>query len=241
MSEDHAVRIAVAASGNQLSSTWRVWSDKNDVYLATRSLSSVFKTSLHASGLFRHAFVPIEDSDLHQGPGRDRAVSKWCRKIRRGPSYSSIIPGAGLAPIPNHVPDKNTIMVSPFAIDDVGYISVSELTVDAAPKSIRFDQTEARVLDSWNLPRGTGIYVTWHTCPASPEQLSTLMVLPKLIEARGPAPSHAHRSEERYRAFFIVENTDGIGRLLDVGIKPIEQSQQGVGECTQIFTSSWES
>jgi hypothetical protein len=36
-------------SGNQLSSTWRVWSDKNDVYLATRSLSSVFKTSLHAS------------------------------------------------------------------------------------------------------------------------------------------------------------------------------------------------
>jgi len=152
MSEDHAVRIAVAASGNQLSSTWRVWSDKNDVYLATRSLSSVFKTSLHASGLFRHAFVRIEDSDLHHGPGRDRAVSKWSRPAPQNPSgallFQIIIPGAGLAPIPNHVPDKNTIMVSPFAIDDVGYISVSELTVDAAPKSIRFDQTEARVLDS---------------------------------------------------------------------------------------------
>ena len=69
MSEDHAVRIAVAASRNQsLSSIWRVWSNKNEVYLAIRSLASIFKTSLHSTGRYRHAFVRIEDSDTHQGP-----------------------------------------------------------------------------------------------------------------------------------------------------------------------------
>lgn len=226
MAEDHAVRVAVGASQSAaMSSTWRVWSNNDEVYLAIRSLASIFKTSLHSSGLFRHAFVREQDSEKHQGPGKDRAVSKWSRPIPQDPSgtlmFQVIIPGLGLEVVPQQVLHKSTVIVPQYGADDVGYISVSEVAADAASKPIQFGQTKATLLDSWSLPRGTVIQVTWHTYPMSPEQLPTMRGLPQMVNARLQSLHAADTNDARYRMFFVIENPDGVGRLLDVGVKPL--------------------
>jgi hypothetical protein len=234
MAEDHAVRIAVGTSeAETMSSTWRVWSNNDEVYLAIRSLASIFKTSLHSSGLFRHAFVREQDSEKHQGPGKDRAVSKWSRPTPQDPSgtlmFQIIIPGLGLAVVPQQSLPKSTVIVPEYGVADVGYISVSEVDAEAASKPIRFGQTEATLLDSWRLPRGTVVQVTWHTYPLSPEQLPTMRGLPQMVNARLQSLPTSYKSDERYRMFFVIENTDGVGRLLDVGVKPLLRWASGEG------------
>lgn len=76
------VRLIVGAPNGPRSSVWRVWSQRNDVYLATLSLGGVKKFSFHESGRCRDAFT-----EKHGPPANleDRATMKWWRAVTPEP------------------------------------------------------------------------------------------------------------------------------------------------------------
>jgi hypothetical protein len=51
------IRFAVARGDDLRSSVWRLWPNKNDLYLASRTLAGLSKISFHASGVCRYAIV----------------------------------------------------------------------------------------------------------------------------------------------------------------------------------------
>jgi hypothetical protein len=71
------IRFAVVEGERALSSVWVAWRNKRDVYVAIRTIATKFKTSLHRSGTFRHAFVTDAESERFQRPGSDRAIAKY--------------------------------------------------------------------------------------------------------------------------------------------------------------------
>ena len=69
-------RFAVGSPGNQLSPIWKIWNQKNDVYLTGKFLGGYLKFSLHQSGVWTAA-APKE-SKIELAPG-NRRLSSWKR------------------------------------------------------------------------------------------------------------------------------------------------------------------
>ena len=72
------LRFAIVDSSGARSSVWRIWSHKDEVYAAKRSMAHIQKFSFHSSGICRDAFtaergVPETLSD--------RAMTKWRRAV----------------------------------------------------------------------------------------------------------------------------------------------------------------
>lgn len=57
MTSDLTLRFQIAAPDGRCSDVWRVWTVKNDVYVAPRTKGGEFKISLHKSGKWRLAFT----------------------------------------------------------------------------------------------------------------------------------------------------------------------------------------
>jgi hypothetical protein len=57
------LRVVVGTEFGPRSAVWRIWTQKNEVYVAPRSLGGEIKTSLHASGsgdvLYGHRSIAI--------------------------------------------------------------------------------------------------------------------------------------------------------------------------------------
>jgi hypothetical protein len=70
-----AVRVAVGHDFGRRSNVWRIWTARDEIYVAARSVAGEIKTSLHSSGLFRHAFTSEAKSQFV--PDGDRAWFKW--------------------------------------------------------------------------------------------------------------------------------------------------------------------
>jgi hypothetical protein len=70
-----AVRLVVGRDFGPRSFVWRIWSHKDELYVAPRSLAGTIKTSLHSGGLSRHAFTMETTSQFV--PDGDRAWFKW--------------------------------------------------------------------------------------------------------------------------------------------------------------------
>lgn len=51
------IRFAVGRGSDLRSSVWRLWANKNDLFLAARSMAGLSKFSFHASGVWRYAVV----------------------------------------------------------------------------------------------------------------------------------------------------------------------------------------
>jgi hypothetical protein len=76
-----ALRFAVGSPDGPRAGVWRLWAERNDVYIAARILGGAYKISLHESGDWREAF----DSNYVRRhpellpPGRDRTLERWPR------------------------------------------------------------------------------------------------------------------------------------------------------------------
>lgn len=67
------VRFAVFSESGARSLVWRLWLDKNDVYLTSRSMTNIVKTSFHYSkGICRHAETKVGDKPRE-------AIARWIR------------------------------------------------------------------------------------------------------------------------------------------------------------------
>lgn len=67
------IRFAAGSRDDLRSSVWRLWANKNDLFLAARSLAGQSKMSFHESGVCRHAVV----SQTPRAP-----IDRWTRPLR---------------------------------------------------------------------------------------------------------------------------------------------------------------
>src|SRR5215207_3739973 len=82
------IRFAVGSRDDLRSSVWRLWSNKNDLFLAARSLAGLSKISFHASGICHHAVVL-------QTPRPP--IDRWTRPARTVQGVTIIVPAFPVA------------------------------------------------------------------------------------------------------------------------------------------------
>jgi hypothetical protein len=68
-------RFGIGSATQPRSTTWKLWTRKNDIYLACREMGRWLKVSLHASGDWRIAWV----RDAKRSSTRDRIIERWAR------------------------------------------------------------------------------------------------------------------------------------------------------------------
>ncbi|MBC8468154.1 MAG: hypothetical protein H8D56_01680 [Planctomycetes bacterium] len=73
------LRFCIGEPTGLHSTTWKIWVNRNDVYLSSRMLASDIKVSLHESG--KCQFSHTSESFAHRGKSnRDRHIQKWIRR-----------------------------------------------------------------------------------------------------------------------------------------------------------------
>lgn len=224
MANKPPLRFAIVDdAGRPFSSVWRLWNTKDDVYIGIRKLVQIFKTSLHASGRHRHAFASDENAVRFRGPGQDRAVQKWERPAPQHELatllFQVAFPGLGLGEyLPNYSLPSELVSLPRVAEDAVGFVSVGD--VQGQTRTVHFGETPARIIYRSALPKGTELVVTWHTEPLTSEIATALREFADRLPSF-PVEPGLDREDPGTRSFLITQNTDGIGRLIDVGIRSV--------------------
>jgi hypothetical protein len=233
-----AIRFAVVDDqGRLLSSVWRVWSHNRDVYSAVRNIAGKFKTSLHASGCSRHAFVTDEVAQRFQKAGRDRATLKWRRPNQQVPGgtllLQIIIPEPGLAPsFPGYKIPSAMIHLKPPPANHAIYVSVVETAAGAVTHGPRFADRPTETLASWRMPEGTTLWVVAHDALLSEGNLKALDHAKQLVTtAVNPAvlPAGSDSQPSDLRGFLVLATGDGVGRLIDLSMEFVRHMHDSSG------------
>jgi hypothetical protein len=220
-------------SGRLLSSVWRVWSHGSHVYAAVRGLTGQFKTSLHAGGRSRHAFVTDAAAERFREPGLDRAVLKWHRPDAQVPGATLLLqilmPEPGLAAyLPRYELPPTLIRLSRPPTNHVIYVSVVETARAVSTEGPRFANHPTAVLTSWRTSDGTVIWIVTHDAPLTEGNLSQLSHIEQLVtaavdpavldDAPGGPPSEL-------RGFLLLDATDGVGRVIDLSMEFVRHAR----------------
>jgi hypothetical protein len=224
-SKANVARVAVADdSGCLLSSIWRIWSSGNDVYIAVRSLGGIFKTSLHASGQYRHAFVNTSEAERFLPPGRDRAVLKWTRPDQQVPSgtllFQVVIPESGLASyLPHYEIPKDLTRLAQPPVNHVTYVSVVETEAGVNTEGPKFADQPTDVIASWAADTGTRLWTVAHQAPLTEENIAVLAQARAAMRLKWNKDILRDRKDEppsELRSFLLLKSPDGVGRVLDI-------------------------
>ena len=74
LKDKNTIRFAIWNINNVKSNIWRLWVNKNEIYLGAKNTLHVLKVSLHHSGIWRIAFVKdLKREDMES----DRVIFKW--------------------------------------------------------------------------------------------------------------------------------------------------------------------
>lgn len=91
------LRFAVVAADGRRSSVWRVWTQADEAYLATRSMAGQVKISLHASGYCQHGLTQRVRDLMPLG---EQAFDRWYQPQGQPgvlePAYQIYFPGSEL-------------------------------------------------------------------------------------------------------------------------------------------------
>ena len=222
----NAIRLAVTGDeGQLLSSVWRIWLHGDDVYVAVRSLAGSFKTSLHRSGKFRHAFVTDSEAERFRGVGKDRAVHKWSRPAEQIPGGTLLFqivipePGLHLYSAAYKIP-AGLVQIDKPPKNHVTYVSTVETDKAVVTTGPVFADQPTRVLASWRTRDDRTIWIVSHAAMLTEDNLRTLDQIRVLLKHRNvtekvKAPS-SYAGE--VRGFFLMKSPDGVGRVLDLKI-----------------------
>ena len=226
---DQVVRLSVLDGDVALSSIWRIWRRKRDIYVAIRSITSRFKTSLHASGIFRHAFASTE-ARCFRAPGLDRAVAKWTRAPDQVPGgtllFQIIIPGLGLeGRVLNRPPPRDLVSLDRPAPDQSLYVSVVETSPGTVTSGPRMANQPTRILATWQTDEGGVVWVVSHMADLLEDNRLLIQHVhdrarlamrsgdwSAIHEAPGEDPSEL-------RGFLLLRPSDNVGQILDLNFE----------------------
>jgi hypothetical protein len=231
----HKVYVAIAKGNKLLSGLWRIWSHKQDVYVAIRSLGGTFKTSLHLAGApnraFRSAFVTEAQSARFRGPG-DRVVRAWQRPSAQVPGgvllCQIIFPDSTLASyLPKYEVPDGLVRLSPPPERHATYVSIVQTELGIATKGPQFADRPTDVLASWPLPDGSTLWVVVHNARMTESSMGVIerartdmreRVTAQQLEDSPGAPA------SELRAFFELNSPDGVARMLDISAEFLRRS-----------------
>lgn len=223
--EDHALYAAVIAHGKVLSSLWRIWTKGDDIYMAVPTLRKDFKTSLHASGKFRHAFGDQQIAARFLGEGRDRAVEKWKRP---NPTPEGVIwlmqvaiPGVGLgANLDRYVVPNTTWPLLVPGMHEMLLLSLLLMPPEFIGRSIGLEDRRLHVLDAWRLKSGRAIAVACDVQPL-PKGLEQFMMTLSAAAAR--AKEFAEDGTDVRLNTLVTLSAGGSKAILDCEVDALER------------------
>jgi hypothetical protein len=91
MGSENVVRIAVGTDFGPRSNVWRIWTQNNELYVAGRSVAHELKTSLHSSGIYRHAFTDSAKAKYIADPNADRVLFRWTQPPLTEPGFRWVL------------------------------------------------------------------------------------------------------------------------------------------------------
>lgn len=109
----NALRFAVGSPTEYRSAIWRMWAERDDVYLAARVMGGWIKLSMHRSGIWRLAWTA--QSGIRAQGSSDRVGERWQRPPEfragwiQGPAV--IVPNTGIERPFTHVTDAERIPI----------------------------------------------------------------------------------------------------------------------------------
>jgi hypothetical protein len=218
------VRWAVGLSSGARGSIWRVWAQRNEVYIAARSTAADMRISLHSSGRWRSAFTEthLQRPKPLISPERDRAFEKWTRPPKFAPGwtrgFSIIVPTSEVVPSEVVVESPDDVLwIAPPPEGSAVHFDIllsapgatgSEGRGFATPEGY---QHATHVLTAFDLENSERVWVVSHAEPMTPEQVAMVEELrTKIIEASGEGLSEALSDDGPHDLRAI-----GIGNLRD--------------------------
>ena len=178
--DENVVKVVVGEDFGRRSAVWRIWSSGDDVYAGELSTcENHVKSSLHGSGIGRHAYVNKSAAARWLPIGADRAFGRWTRAGEYAPGatmlFRIMIPQAELRqpllePTPAEKADGVTLQAPP-RVGWVTYLSIVATTpgVELAP----FPAFPSALIHRGSLASQT-LWVTAHEEPPNVAQADSL-------------------------------------------------------------------
>jgi len=234
MGRERVIRVGVAEGDSALSAVWRIWLNGSDVYVAIRNIAGEFKTSLHASGVYRHAFVTDQLSEQFRPVGADRAVSKWNRPPPQAKAgtllFQILIPESELQPARHGLPLARDVVWLPRPpAGAVTYLSVLELVRLAPGLMPQFEGvSNTTALASWPTDPRSMLWTMVFVAPITGEQAeqiaSARVEITRQAVQRDLSGDHLEEPRAHWRGFGLLQSPDGVGRIVDLNLEFLRES-----------------
>ncbi|MBI2487101.1 MAG: hypothetical protein HYW01_09110 [Deltaproteobacteria bacterium] len=216
MSEGNTLRFAFGSSDGPNSSIWRVWSNKNDIYVAVRYLAGDIKTSLHESGecqtSFTCEFMESDNKIKDQLFGR-RHIKTWQRKELFPSLYQLmdiVIPHSHLEDVKI---DESVARKVQWFSPDINYAN-TQVTFILSENDLGSNNwvgkrsMDTKLMYKGVIQNGCFFYIVYHS------NNSSVKSAPILIEENTPEENTAYRLIQ-----IGVDSLSGVGYLVDTSAK----------------------
>jgi hypothetical protein len=169
------IRFGVRDDQGRRASPWtlalRVSADRPEVYLCVRNLGGVVKTSFHAYGMWRHAYVKGRFNDLFEGiegAPEDRCIEEWPRPAEHGLGITWAVrifvpPSGALTPIEAGLKAIHWVTIAPpprWTEIDIFFLAPGHAIVDPIPTA-----TDFGVIATEQLGNGESVHVVHQSIP----------------------------------------------------------------------------
>jgi hypothetical protein len=194
----NAVRITVGRDFGPRSFVWRIWSHKDELYVAPRSVSGEMKTSLHSGGRSRHAFT--SDAKSQSVPDGDRAWFKWTEpsEFVRGARLvlEVVIPTEELTTPASEPPDEEKpriVLLDPAPPGEATILSllITEPGLEVSGYPRPEGRPESCLIASWAMPTRGTLWVVGSHQPLDRGFRELIEQGRREIAAAPPPPSYA--------------------------------------------------
>jgi hypothetical protein len=207
----HSLSVAPVRNDKQIANMWRVWTQGDEIYLATRNATKIFKVSLHSGGNW---FVHLGGGPRQNlGPSLPLSLPGWSHAVEL-----SFLVGE------DTLPPKNFVKVKPRSRALlVRTPSGSKLLVDVllAPRGVGQvahlpkEMNGTRLMNA-TLRDGTGVVVIGRVAAMTSADYA------KIDEVRGPSGVQVHTDrpmtpgESVVEIFGVQPNVKGGGNVIQI-------------------------
>jgi len=222
---DKVARIVVGTDFGPRSGVWRIYAHNDDIYVQHYGMRADFKTSLHASGLNRHAMT--ESGASRWIPDRDRAFFKWGEPdefdVGGRILLEIVIPSDHLTVPSDEPPETEKQKITLFDPAPPGHATfISVVITRPGTRLTAPDDFPSILVASWATPsRGTiSIVVSdqpYHDTFRKAVEVALPQITEQLAEqiGEGPLPENADRQR---LVFWLDTDRAGVARIIEVGV-----------------------
>jgi hypothetical protein len=205
-------RFAVGDPAGASSNSWRVWKQKQDLYIACRDNFRETKVSLHASGRWRMGFTSeaIADAPHLLGDNQNRAWEIWDRPDETLPStvvaFHLIFATSELAVHPEQRATADWKDVIFVEAAPTGKVTVATLFITSATARLRHETEPSFVLGTWALADGRCAQLVFH---GDPEGTLPELIASSVRSARGATLAKGVDIPEGAYGYFLGHRENG--------------------------------